>query len=243
MKKYLINYSHGQFKDAQKINSYTGIKFGKFDDIIEYNYDFIDENFKNKNSHILNQNIGAGYWLWKPYIILKTLSMVNDNDVVFYSDSGVEFISSSTPLIDECLKNEMGFICFDIDPHPTGNPDVGQIKRDALILTDCDSSEYINTNARLASFMIIKNTKYNRNFIEKWLYHCCDERALTDIPNQLGENYDGYIAHRHDQAIFSVLSKKYGYNSYRDPSQWGNNFYELAQGNYPQIINHTRNKK
>ena len=30
---------------------------------------------------------GAGYWIWKPYIIWKTLQDVEDGDIVCYIDS------------------------------------------------------------------------------------------------------------------------------------------------------------
>lgn len=242
MKTYLVNYANRYYYESQKNNSYTGKNVGGFDQCYSFSVDDINEDFKSEYNHILSQQKGAGYWLWKPYVILTTLESIEDNDIVFYCDSGAEFVDSAKPLIDECVKNDSGFVCFAIDPHITGNPDVGQIKRDALILTDCDDDKYITTNARLASFMVIKNTEYNKKFVRDWLYYCCDERALTDIPNQLGDNYPGFIEHRHDQAIFSVLSKKYGYEAYRDPSQWGIPFIGLIKGDYPQIINHTRNR-
>ena len=31
---------------------------------------------------------GGGYWIWKPYIIHKHLSKLNDGDILIYADSG-----------------------------------------------------------------------------------------------------------------------------------------------------------
>jgi hypothetical protein len=242
MKKYLVNYANKHYYNSQKKNSYTGINVGKLDYVFEYSVTDLDNDFAAENRHILNQERGAGFWLWKPYIIKKTLEKIEDGDILFYCDSGAEFISSVEPLVEICINESNGLLCFAIDPHLTGNPDVGQIKRDALILMNCDVEQYIQTNARLASFMLFQKSKTIVSFVNEWLYYCCDERVLTDIPNTLGENHKGFITHRHDQAVFSILSKKYGFDAYRDPCQWGNPFKGLIKGEYPQIINHTRNR-
>ena len=40
--------------------------------------------------------------------------------------------------------------------------------------------------------------------------YACDARIITDMPNVCGkQNYRGFIEHRHDQSIFSLLTKKY----------------------------------
>jgi hypothetical protein len=48
--------------------------------------DDIDHCFKQKNKHILQQR-QHGYWIWKPYIILKKLLEIDENDILCYNDS------------------------------------------------------------------------------------------------------------------------------------------------------------
>ena len=43
--------------------------------------DFID-----KYHNIFKHQRGFGYWLWKPYIILRKLEELNDNDILVYID-------------------------------------------------------------------------------------------------------------------------------------------------------------
>ena len=69
---YAINYANKKFFNAQKLNSQTAKKFGA-DVVIEYNQNSIDNSFYNDNHTILECRRGDGYWLWKPYIINKTL--------------------------------------------------------------------------------------------------------------------------------------------------------------------------
>ena len=60
--------------------------------------------------------------------------------------------------------------------------------------------------------------------------------------NLLGLPYhEGFIEHRHDQSIFSILIKKYSIKVYRDPSQHGNNFVDLyPDSKYQQLMVSTR---
>ena len=68
-----INYADLKFKKAQKFNKATAIHKGKVDEVVSYSPQDIDTLFHDKNSSILKQKRGNGYWLWKPYFIERTL--------------------------------------------------------------------------------------------------------------------------------------------------------------------------
>lgn len=241
MKSHLINYAHNSFKQAQKRNTATGINPGGFDSVIEYGYDDLSEEFVTKNEHILSQSRGAGYWIWKPYIIVKTLLEVEPGDVVFYSDCGAEFISSAKPLIDICKNETRGVMLFHMEPTPQ-NKEVLQTKKDVFVILDCDSEEYTESWARLASFSVWQKNDFSLNFAKEWLKYVQDERLSTDLPNSCGMPEDPrHIAHRHDQSVLSVLSKKFSIGAYPDPGQWGNG-HRGENPRYQQIIDHTRNR-
>ena len=238
MKSYLINYADQSHHYAQKINIQSGLSVGGFDSVIECGRQHLDENFVSKNQHILEQTRGAGYWLWKPYIIHRVLQQLDEEDVLFYSDSGAEFVASAQPLVNLCTKSEHGVITFHMEPLDT-NKEVLQTKRDAFILMDCDTEDYKTSWARLASFSVWRKTATSLAVVSDWLSYCQDERILTDIPNQLGQEDVRYIVHRHDQSVYSLITKKHGIKAYPDPSQWGNG-HRGADSTYEQVINHTR---
>jgi hypothetical protein len=48
---------------------------------------------------------GAGYWLWKPFIIFDVLSSVPDGTPVLYTDSAMTFIADPAPLISLAEKH------------------------------------------------------------------------------------------------------------------------------------------
>ncbi len=98
--KILINYATPAFARSRRINTATGYAMGRFDKVIEYSPEDLDENFRRKNQHILKHKKGGGYWLWKPYIIRKTLEGMEEGDFLFYVDAGSFFLGPVEPLIE-----------------------------------------------------------------------------------------------------------------------------------------------
>ena len=50
-----------------------------------------DSQFLNEHSNFIENNPrGYGYWLWKPYIIFKTMLQIKEGDTILYCDSGCE---------------------------------------------------------------------------------------------------------------------------------------------------------
>ena len=118
-------------------------------------------------------------------------------------------------------------------------------KRDAFILMECDSPEFTDTPQSIGGYVILKKTEFARKFIAEDLKFAQDERIITEQENTLGyDNYPEFIAHRHDQSVWSLMIKKYGIKRFRDPSQFGLvNRYEAeveARSTFPQIIDSHR---
>jgi hypothetical protein len=60
----------------------------------------IDPVFFSNNKEVLTSPRGAGYWLWKPYVVNEIMKHCKENDVLIYSDAGVEFIAPVTGISD-----------------------------------------------------------------------------------------------------------------------------------------------
>ena len=85
---HLISYGDDNYRDAKKRIEMEASSTGWFDSITVYGPEILDNNFKNKFKEVLNHPRGAGYWIWKNYIIKKKLSEINDNDILIYVDAG-----------------------------------------------------------------------------------------------------------------------------------------------------------
>lgn len=218
----------------------SGLDVGEFDAVKSYGIADLDESFRKEHSRILSARRGAGFWLWKPYIVRKTLSEVADGDYVFYCDSGSHFISSIRPLVDRCEQRNASVMVFEVK-----YLERAYTKRDAFILMDCDTKEFAETRQRLSGFNLWKKCRRSQELAAEWLEYSQDARILTDGDNQMGKrNYEGFIDHRHDQSALSLVTKKRGVVADRDPSQFGNSRErDYPHSTYPTIIQLTRNRR
>jgi len=213
----VINYSNSRFRKQQKVNTLSARYLAGIKNVIEYSPDDIDADFKKKHQHIFNQTRGGGYWIWKPYIILKTLEKLNDGDYLFYCDSGAVFLKSPKSLIKEFEKLQQPILGFEI-------PLIEKqwSKKDTVIILDANKYHFLESQQICAGYIFIKKNERAIKFFNEFLKYATDERVVTDIPNQLGSPNDpSFISHRNDQSLFSLLFKKYGFTPLPDPSDFG----------------------
>jgi hypothetical protein len=239
-KKIQINYANNSHYKSQLLNKYSALRYADVDNVICYNINDIDEDFKNKNKEILECKKGAGYWLWKPYLILKTLKDLNDDEYLIYCDSSVIHLKSWFPVIELMYKLKTDIGCFEII-----QLEKMWTKRDLFINMDLDDKDYTDTYQRCASYQIIKKNDFTLKFYKEYLELCCRKENITDSPSKRNKNYDCFKEHRHDQSIFSLLTKKYNIPCLRDPCQFrfeGDGGISKAEGSYGQLLNHHRSK-
>lgn len=176
--------------------------------------DYANTAFAEKNKHILSQSRGAGYWLWKPYLILQELKTLSPGDLLVYCDAGresyysYEFKQFPDKLAALARSHQKGFL---LGPALYQHGSLSKwTKRDCLILLGMDDKETIIKPTIQATWSFWTPIDEAIGFLEKWIEYASDERCLTDISNRLGmENYDDFVAHRHDQSILTLLAYKY----------------------------------
>ena len=79
----------------QNFSCKTAVGVGGFDVCIAFNEtSFDDEEYRSRNRRILQTKTGGGLWVWKSYIILKTMLAMKDDDVLFYNDATIVFIDN-----------------------------------------------------------------------------------------------------------------------------------------------------
>ena len=236
MKKYHINYANGRYLKAQEYCSQSA-KAAGFDEVISFSINDIDRDFLEKNIKILSQPRGAGYWIWKPYFIKKTLDKMNDGDLLVYSDSGSYYQSSTQPLIDFIQKEKTGVLSFELK----GLLEKVYTQRDTFSLMGLDEPKYSESSQREATYIWLIKNEFTVKLIDEYLEFAQDERIITDLPSQ-SENFPDFQDHRHDQSIWSLLCKKYDITPHRLISQHGAHLVnDFPNDTYGQITVHHRN--
>lgn len=213
-----VCYADDVYAHAQKWNIKFAKWFGGCDEVYAYNRDMLPEEFKKQHERILSFKRGGGYWIWKSYIVEESLKKLAYGDFLFYSDSGVLLIKNLKKLIKVMEADGQDVMTFEV----CGHTDATWTKRDVFVAMDCDSEEYYSTTQRMSTCVLIKKTKETEQFCAEWVKYSQTGSIITDEPNTCGlPNYESFRENRHDQSILSLLSKKWGYKAYRDPSQWG----------------------
>ncbi|MCP5159226.1 MAG: hypothetical protein H6975_07355 [Gammaproteobacteria bacterium] len=230
MKAVLLNYADANFASYQHLNTLTGRLYG-FDQCYSYGPDDIDPIFRERHARILEANRGAGYWLWKPYFLARTLTGLATGDLLFYADAAMHFVNRIDPMIELMEQRN-----FDLLILGEGFSEAQYTKRDAFVLMEADSEVFARQPQRFASAFMLRNCAWSRRFVAQFLAYAEDARILTDRPNTCGlPDYSGFITHRHDQSIFSLLTKQHSLECI--PSS----FVALGHPDrMHQILNHTR---
>lgn len=236
-----VNYADKKFRRAQKLNSRTAGQWGA-DRVIEYGPDDIDEAFRRRNKEILDTPRGGGYYLWKPYFYRKAYDELGEGDYLVYIDSGAVYINKIQYLIDCMEQEETPLMIFSLERERI---EKGNTKRDAFVLTGCDEARYTDTPQSIGGYFVCKKAPEVKAYLDEVLHYAQDIRIISDKPNVMGlPNYAEFADHRHDQSVISLMSKKYGFKRFRDPSQFGmTNRYETEverRSTYPQIVDSHR---
>lgn len=193
--------------------------------------------FYQINREILDQQRGSGYWLWKPYIIYKALLDMNENDILVYSDAGVEFINSVQHVI----------LAMDEDVFLFGNNynHADWCKYDVFDAIIADKNLH-HTKQIQASVIFIKPTQKAKEFVKEWLLYSQMPNLIDDSESIL-PNYLTFVEHRHDQAILTCLQIKHGYKLHYWPAMYSDGAFvynKLKDYNdsYPIIFHHHRKR-
>jgi hypothetical protein len=242
MKKIHISYGTDDYKKSLDLLEQTTLEIGKVNKFIRYTREWlVDQEFYRKNKYILDQPRGGGYWAYKAPCILHTFNELEDGDIVLYSDAGIRVTDCLDPLFSLAsqLPNN-GKVIFKVPGVHKGKM---WIKRDCFVLMNCDEPKYWNADMTNGAVSLWVKNEENINFLKEWLRYCKDPRIISDDPCMMGKpNFLEFRAHRHDQAILMVLSVKYGFEIFRDPTQWGNEEIDkFSNSPYPMLMWHHRN--
>ena len=233
----LINYANKGYENAKRKQRDTASNIGGITNIIEYTVSDIDDNFYNENKEILSEQRGAGFWLWKPYFILKTLNKLNDGEILIYCDTAMKFVSSITPYIQNMRSSILLF------QHSDNWIEKKWTKGDIFKYFNCIDNKNITDTKQLdASHSIWKKDKSSIAFVSEWL-ELCKNKHFIDDSKSIEPNLEGFHENRHDQSLLSVLAKVkkdlYNIQIEYTSSEFGNN---ERNKNFPQLLNHHRER-
>ena len=143
------------------------------------------------------------FWLWKPYFVRRVMrEEMQAGDVLFYADAGCEFKGSPRPYLD--LARRYGFLGFRLSfvvKHWT--------KGDVFRALDMDMGTFGDERQMVGGIFVMMKTPSITRFVDEWLHYARQPQLVDDSPSA-APNAPGFVEHRHDQAIFTLLVYKHG---------------------------------
>jgi hypothetical protein len=205
----LITFGAGgqKYKDASNRLVKQALEIGNFDEIKAFSDTDLksDRDFWGKHSEFIQRNPrGYGYWLWKPYLIKKTMKSMKDGDTLMYLDCGCEIDVRKKETMNqyfEYSKTQNIIIepnCLEFD----------WTKMDLVIRLGMSKHQYLYSPQHQAGAILFHVNDKTRKLVDEWYDIGCDYHLIDDS-HSLFPNLPGFQEHRHDQSIFSLLTKKY----------------------------------
>lgn len=215
MKICLVSYANKEYLKKQQILNQSALKFG-IEKTILYTDELLKKtSFYKRNKEVLDQPRGAGYWLWKPYVIYEVLKELDEGDILFYIDAGAEIVSNVKPLVDLCIQQK-GVLLFNAI-----NINKFWTKRDCFVKMGCDREKYWEHPQFMGGYQVYEKNEFSLNFVKEVLKYSQLKGILDDSLSEK-ENFIGFKEHRHDQSVLTNIAIKYGAKGFRNPSQGGN---------------------
>jgi len=153
---------------------------------------------------------GFGYWRWKSMIVKQTMGCMSDGDILFYSDAGTYWNEKGLSRFHEYLfelgKEKNGGILTFQEPFLEKDYSKG----DALKLLGVYNNWDVLMSFQLwAGCFGIRKCENSVQLISQWynlLHQPSFFHLITDKRSSVS-NLPGFVEHRHDQSIFSLLVK------------------------------------
>jgi hypothetical protein len=164
-----------------------------------------DRTFWSKHGSFIESNVrGYGYWLWKSYIIKKTMDQLHNGDTLLYLDCGCEINSRKKSIIQHYLQlvksSNIIYSHNCIEQEFT--------KMDLLVKLDMVDEKHMKSYQHQAGAILFYISDTTRALVNEWYELSSEYHNIDDSPSIL-TNISVFKEHRHDQSIFSLLTKKY----------------------------------
>jgi hypothetical protein len=226
MSKVFLTFADSRMHRSLERIQGQASEMGGYDEIICADERALDAGFVSQYTEHLRHGVrGFGYWCWKPQIIKQTLEKMNEGDILQYTDAGCHLNyrgrARLTEYFDLAAKAETGILAFQAVPSMDPRlalcrkfPDLSEYKWCKGDLLDYfavrNNPAITHTQAIGAGIIFLRKSVQAITLIDEWLKVFHSNFSLINDAPSVSPNLDGFVEHRHDQSIFSILCKLRG---------------------------------
>jgi len=165
-----------------------------------YTSDWLDrQEYYEQNKWLVDEIRGFRLWSWKPVIMLDALRY---HDKVLYLDASV--VIDDFDMAERYIEENKI-----VTAPPTAWKNYEWTAGSCFQVMKCEEEKYHNGTHVWAGCVAVSNSPETKQFLREWLYYCSIPAALKG--DDAVENLPGFVQHRWDQSILSLMLIEYGY--------------------------------
>lgn len=214
MKIYFLTYGDRNFYLSKKHLISLAERSDYFDYCIEMSPSDLKDDFVKKYKDILKVPRGGGYWIWKHNIISSLLNKINYGDIVVYCDAGASLNYSAKAklnfqkyisLLNDSQYSNLRMECEE------GFVEKYYTSKEVFNYFNLEPESEVGNSVQLqAGHMFFKKDNNLVNYFREYeLLLDTNTDLITDKYNENNQIVN-FCENRHDQSIFSILSKIFG---------------------------------
>lgn len=240
-------YTYGdskKYKVSKKHLIHLAKLSGLFNKLYSFSFNDVPKKEKYPYNLIFNNDRGGGYWVWKYLILEKLLNNTKEGDIIVYCDSGSSFNYHAKDrfleYIDMLNHSEFGNFRMESKKHHIEK--FWTTKEIFQYFNVEKDNKVTDTTQLLGGYLLFKNCDHTKNLLNIFFDLLSkDWELISDKYNN--NQIPNFLENRHDQSIWSVLTKKYGGEIIENESFFNKN--EENQYNYPflSVRNYGHGKK
>ena len=208
-----------------------------YDGIYLYNEDSLDKDFYDHFKARFRQ-CGFGYYVWKPQIILQTLSKLEDGDLLQYTDIGCHLNKGGLNRLMDYFnitnESETGLLSFVMPWYTEKQWTKGDLF-DYFSVRDCKE---IFPGQICGGIIFMRKCQKSIELMKRFLKVFYDDFSLVDDSASKSENFPEFKKHRHDQSVWSILAKINNVPCISHSEQYAQNWETLDE--YPILAKRDR---
>lgn len=210
--KNIVTFADSRMASSLKRIEKQCKKLNFFDNIYIYNELGLSKEFIQLSGNRLSGEMpGYGYWVWKPQVVLQALEQMQEGDCLLYMDAGCHINPGGIKRLHEYFEivqqSNFGILGFEMEFNGHFMREEQWTKGSVFDHFEIPlNSEYAKSAQIVGGIFLVQKRANVVKFFEQWSSLMLSRPELVD-DTLSSWNYPGFIKHRHDQSIFSLMSK------------------------------------
>lgn len=206
---HLVTYGSRHFSRRAQVLADDAMRTGWFATARVFSREDLDPDFKHAHGRFLRmrKRLG-GYGIWKPQIILQMMRDMQDGEIVLYLDAGCEVNVRAAARFRDYLRateqSPLGLFTYTTTLGAQVQWTKGDLVQKVAPWFQGRVDEVLQEPQHITGIIFVQKIASAVDFMEQWRSLMGNYRLIDDSPSR-ARNSSGYVEHRHDQSVFSMM--------------------------------------